>query len=187
MNETFSLDAPVLSRRRALGLIGGGVAGLMVSRDVAAAALPVERKLAFLHTHTRESLEIVYADASGYLAPNLKKVNELLRDFRTDQIHEIDPALLDLLHALRLGVKAGEPFHVISGYRSPRTNAALRAKSSGVARYSLHMDGKAIDIRVPDVGLRALRDGARRLKRGGVGYYPASDFVHCDTGRVRAW
>ncbi len=187
MNETLSLETSALSRRRALALIGGGLAGLIVERDAAAAALPVRRKLAFVHTHTHESLEIVYANASGYLTPSLKKVNELLRDFRTEQVHEIDPKLLDLLHALQLGVKADEPFHVISGYRSPRTNAALHAKSSGVARYSLHMDGKAIDIRVPGVRLPALRDGARRLKRGGVGYYAASDFVHVDTGRVRVW
>jgi uncharacterized protein YcbK (DUF882 family) len=181
-SETFAV-----SRRHALGLIGGGLLGLMLDGDAAAAALPTKRSLAFVHTHTREHLEIVYADASGYLAPSLQKVNELLRDFRTEQVHAIDPSLLDLLHALRLQVKAQEPFHVISGFRSRRTNATLRSKSAGVAKYSLHMEGKAIDIRVPDVGLGALRDQARRLRRGGVGFYPASNFVHVDTGRVRIW
>jgi uncharacterized protein YcbK (DUF882 family) len=114
-------------------------------------------------------------------------VNEFLRDFRTSEVHEIDPRLLDLLHKLAHSVGASEPFHVISGYRSPRTNSALRAHSSGVAKYSLHMEGKAIDIRLPGTRLTQVRDSARALAIGGVGYYPGSNFVHVDTGRVRTW
>ena len=95
--------------------------------------------------------------------------------------------MLDLLHSLARSVGTTEPFHVISGYRSPRTNLALRGHSSGVARYSLHMEGKAIDIRLPGVGLTRVRDTALGLAQGGVGYYPGSDFVHVDTGRVRVW
>ncbi len=153
----------------------------------AASAIGGERRLAFVHTHTGETLDLIYAGADGYRAQSLVKVNELLRDFRTSDVHAIDPKLLDLLHALARSVRSTEPFHVISGYRSPRTNSVLRAHSSGVAKYSLHMEGKAIDIRLPGVALARVRDQALGLARGGVGYYPSSDFVHVDTGRVRVW
>ena len=126
-------------------------------------------------------------DATGYRAAALGQVNSFLRDFRTREVHDIDPKLLDLLHRLAGELDAAEPYHVISGYRSPRTNSALRSKSGGVAKYSLHMDGKAIDIRLPGVPLARVREAALDLKLGGVGYYPGSDFVHVDTGRVRAW
>lgn len=162
--------------------------GVAVSRDLLAA--PVSdptRRLSFIHTHTHEELELVYAGPDGYRAQSLARVNEFLRDFRTSDVHVIDPKLLDTLHALARSSKSTEPFHVISGYRSPRTNSALRAHSAGVAKYSLHMEGKAIDLRLPGVSLGHLRDRALGLARGGVGYYPGSDFVHVDTGRVRAW
>ncbi len=161
---------------------------MALSRDAyAAAATHGQRRLAFVHTHTNEQLDVVYAGPDGYHAGNLSRVNEFLRDFRTSDVHPIDPKLLDILHALARSVTSTEPFHVISGYRSPRTNSTLRSHSAGVAKYSLHMEGKAIDIRLPDVALGRLRDRALRLARGGVGYYPGSDFVHVDTGRVRAW
>jgi uncharacterized protein YcbK (DUF882 family) len=179
---------PRLSRRRALGMLAGAAVGLALARDVdAAPAIGVDRRLAFVHTHTGESLDLIYAGPAGYNAQSLVKVNELLRDFRTSDVHVIDPKLLDLLHALARSVGTTEPFHVISGYRSPRTNLALRAHSSGVAKYSLHMEGKAIDIRLPGVRLTRVRDKALGLAQGGVGYYPSSDFVHVDTGRVRVW
>jgi uncharacterized protein YcbK (DUF882 family) len=179
---------PRLSRRRALGLLAGGAVGVAFAGDaLAATAIDSERRLAFVHTHTGETLDLIYAAANGYDAKSLIKVNELLRDFRTSDVHVIDPKLLDLLHALARSARSSEPFHVISGYRSPRTNSALRAHSSGVAKYSLHMEGKAIDIRLPGVTLSRVRDKALGLARGGVGYYPGSDFVHVDTGRVRAW
>jgi len=177
-----------LSRRRALGLLAGAAVGMAFGGDaLAATAIDSERRLAFVHTHTGETLDLIYAGANGYHAPSLVRVNELLRDFRTSDVHVIDPKLLDLLHALARSARSTEPFHVISGYRSPRTNAGLRAHSSGVAKYSLHMEGKAIDIRLPGVTLSRVRDKALGLARGGVGYYPGSDFVHVDTGRVRAW
>ena len=128
---------------------------------------------------------MAFADATGYRAAALGQVNSFLRDFRTREVHDIDPKLLDLLHRLAGELDAAEPYHVISGYRSPRTNSALRSKSGGVAKYSLH--GKAIDIRIPGVPLARVREAALDLKLGGVGYYPGSDFVHVDTGRVRAW
>ena len=182
-----SPDAVCLSRRHFLRALAGAGAAVTVAQPALAAAASAPRRLAFVHTHTSETLDIDYADLAGYVPAALQRVNEFLRDFRTDEVHAIDPTLLDLLHALARRARADEPFHVISGYRSPRTNHALRSKSSGVARYSLHMEGKAIDIRIPDVKLATLRDTARLLRRGGVGYYPDSGFVHVDTGRVRTW
>lgn len=177
-----------LSRRRAIGLLAGAAAGLALANDSwASAVMDSDRRLAFVHTHTGETLDLIYAGAGGYQPASLVKVNEFLRDFRTSDVHVIDPKLLDLLHSLARSAKSTEPFHVISGYRSPRTNSALRAHSAGVAKYSLHMEGKAIDIRLPGVALEKVRDRALMLARGGVGYYPGSDFVHVDTGRVRAW
>ena len=108
----------------------------------ASAVANSERRLAFVHTHTGETLDLDYAGAKGYQAESLIKVNEFLRDFRTSDVHVIDPKLLDLLHALARSVRTTEPFHVISGYRSPRTNSTLRAHSTGVAKYSLHMEGQ---------------------------------------------
>jgi uncharacterized protein YcbK (DUF882 family) len=188
MNEAQIERPSRLSRRQAIGLLAGGAVGLAFGRDaLAAPIIGGERRLAFVHTHTHETLDLVYAGAAGYQANSLLKVNEFLRDFRTSEVHIIDPKLLDLLHALAKSMKSTEPFHVISGYRSPRTNAALRGHSNGVAKYSLHMEGKAIDIRLPGSKLSTVRDSALGLARGGVGYYPGSDFVHVDTGRVRVW
>jgi uncharacterized protein YcbK (DUF882 family) len=184
--ERDTTDTRVYSRRAALGVLAGAAIGSLLPARAAAAG-STSRTLALWHTHTRERLEVAFADAGGYRPAGLVRVNSFLRDFRTDEVHTIDPALLDLLHRLSGELQAVEPFHVISGYRSPRTNLTLRARSSAVARYSLHMEGKAIDIRLPDVRLTRLRDAALALKAGGVGYYPGSDFVHVDTGRVRAW
>ncbi len=175
------------SRRQFLRTITAAAAAATVAQPALALAASSTRRLSFVHTHTKETLELAYADFTGYTPAALQRVNEFLRDFRTEEVHAIDPRLLDLLHALARRTDAEEPFHVISGYRSPRTNRTLRSKSEGVARYSLHMEGKAIDIRVPRVQLATLRDTARALKRGGVGYYPDADFVHVDTGRVRIW
>jgi len=188
MIDAEAAEPSRLSRRRAIGLLTGAAVGMALSSDALAGAVAAsDRRLAFVHTHTGETLDLVYAGATGYQADSLVKVNEFLRDFRTSDVHAIDPTLLDLLHSLARSVKSTDPFHVISGYRSPRTNSALRAHSAGVAKYSLHMEGKAIDIRLPGVALTRVRDRALGLARGGVGYYPGSDFVHVDTGRVRVW
>ena len=161
-------------------------AGLLAAPRAALAAT-VERRLSFHHTHTHEHLSIAYASLGAYRPEALSRIDHLLRDFRTGDIHAIDPALLDLLSDLAALAGTREPFHVISGYRSPKTNQMLRARSEGVARHSLHMDGRAIDVRLPDVPLRQLREAAVALGRGGVGYYPGPGFVHVDTGRVRTW
>ncbi len=129
----------------------------------------------------------MYYQAGSYDPAALARVNHFLRDFRTGDVHPIDPGVLDILFDVRTRAASDEPFHVISGYRSPRTNAFLRTHSTGVSKHSLHMQGRAIDVRLPGLPTRKLRELALGLRRGGVGYYPASDFVHLDTGRVRFW
>jgi uncharacterized protein YcbK (DUF882 family) len=151
------------------------------------AARPIERRLSFFNLHTSERLSVAYCRDGVYQADGLKQINHILRDHRVNEIKAIDPKLLDLLHELGGVLETDQPFHVISGYRSPHTNGALRANGGGVATGSLHMVGKAIDIRLPGVKLDHLRASARALKLGGVGFYPASNFVHVDTGRVRFW
>jgi uncharacterized protein YcbK (DUF882 family) len=144
------------------------------------------RDLSFYHTHTGQELDVTYRIAGKYDPVALKKVNLHLRDFRTRETHPIDPNLLDILYSIRKQVGGGI-YEVISGYRSPKTNSMLRGKSGAVAKRSLHMEGRAIDIRLSGLRIGDLRDIARSLQKGGVGYYPKSDFVHLDTGRVRFW
>lgn len=146
-----------------------------------------EKSLAFYSTHTGETLKTVFWAEGNYVRESLREINYVLRDPRNNQIHDIDTGLLDLLFAVRHQLDTNQPFHVISGYRSADTNAFLRAHSSGVAENSLHLVGKAIDIRSPGRETRSLQRAAIALKRGGVGYYPKSDFVHVDIGRVRYW
>lgn len=182
------------SRRHLLTGLGAAALGLVAHsslRSVAAAvpAVPVspERRLTFQSLHTGERLETVYRSALGYREDSLKDVAKVLRDHRTNDVHDIDPSLLDLLFGLRVALRTDQPFQVISGYRSPETNLKLASLSSGVAKQSLHTRGMAIDIRVHDVALAQLRDTAKTLGLGGVGFYPKDDFVHVDVGRVRTW
>jgi uncharacterized protein YcbK (DUF882 family) len=154
---------------------------------VASSAAMASRTLSFHHTHTGEKLTAEYFCRGAYVPDALAAINRHLRDFRTGEEHLIDPALLDLLHRLTVATETTRPFQVVSGYRSPKTNQILREKSAGVAASSLHMAGKAIDVRLADEPLPALRAAALGLKAGGVGFYPESDFVHVDTGRVRMW
>jgi uncharacterized protein YcbK (DUF882 family) len=146
-----------------------------------------EKALAFYNTHTGEKLKAIYWAEGNYVDGSLREINYILRDPRNNEIHDIDTRLLDFLFAVRQEIEANQPFHVISGYRSAATNTFLRAHSSGVAENSLHLVGKAIDIRVPGRDTRSLQNAAKTLRRGGVGYYPKSDFVHVDIGRVRYW
>jgi uncharacterized protein YcbK (DUF882 family) len=145
------------------------------------------RELSFYHTHTGKNLSVVYHDGESHLSPVLHEINQFLSDFRTGEIYPIDPQLLDALYLLQHKTGVENKFEVISGYRSPKTNAKLRNKSKGVAKRSLHMQGKAIDIRLVGVNSKKLRDTAIAMKVGGVGYYRRSDFIHLDTGRVRHW
>jgi len=183
-----------LHRRALLGYGALATAAALVpGRAQAAAARSAgrrERVLSFFHTHTGERLKAAYCCDGVYQPEALAQLNELLRDFRVNESRPIDPHLFDLLHELSGTLETDQPFHIISGYRSPATNTLLRESGgshSGVASGSLHMIGKAIDIRVPGVKLDHLRGAARSLKLGGVGYYPSSNFVHVDTGRVRYW
>ena len=144
------------------------------------------RSLSFYNLHTGERLTTVYWEKGEYVPTALDQVNYILRDFRQNEIKPIDPTLLDLLVALRDRLQSQANYEVISGYRSPLTNAMLHSQSEGVAAHSLHMDGRAIDIRLPGRPLGLVRLAALSLQRGGVGYYP-DRFVHVDTGRVRRW
>jgi len=146
-----------------------------------------ERRLRFYNIHTGEHLTATYWSGKGYVTDELAAIDHLLRDFRTGQARHIDTALLDRLYKLQQTLGRHDAFHVISGYRSPATNSALRSHSGGVAKHSLHMQGRAIDIRLPGVELSNLRHAALAQKAGGVGYYPKSNFVHIDTGRPRFW
>ena len=152
-----------------------------------ARTLDTEKTLSFYNTHTRENLETCYFRRGSYCPKALAHINHILRDHRTDKVKPIDTGLLDLLHALSVSLHSQEPFHIISGYRSPSSNALLRRKSKGVAAFSLHMQGKAVDIRLPRCPGKKLRKAAVNLKRGGVGYYPRLNFIHVDVGRVRYW
>lgn len=154
-----------------------------------AQALPANaRSLAFNHTHTGEQVSVVYAIGDQYLPESLAVFNHFLRDHYTGEIGVIDPQLFDLLYRLKQTLGCEQAFDVISGYRCTATNARLRGtRGGGVARHSLHMEGKAIDIRLAGVPLSDLHDAALSLRLGGVGFYQRERFVHVDTGRVRNW
>jgi uncharacterized protein YcbK (DUF882 family) len=180
-------------RRAFLGLGAAAAASVFAPARAQAAtraARVPERVLSFFNTHTGERLRTAYCTGGEYHPEALTQVNYILRDFRANEIKPIDPRVLDLLHELGGTLETDQPFHVISGYRSPHTNDLLRERggaATGVASHSLHMVGQAIDIRLPGVKLEHLRAAARSLKIGGVGYYPDLNFVHVDVGRVRYW
>ncbi len=154
---------------------------------------PGARRLSFRHLHTNEELDVVYWKDGGYVWDGLMSIKKLLRDFRSTQEHPIDVRLLDILFTLQTQFNSTEPYRIISAFRSPATNLALQDRSaqangkSEVATKSMHMEGKAMDVRLNDVALTAFRDAALALKGGGVGYYADSGFVHVDIGRVRTW
>jgi uncharacterized protein YcbK (DUF882 family) len=146
-----------------------------------------ERTLKFYHTHTGEVLEVAYYKQGEYDSEALARIRIFLADWRDGEQRDLDPALMDILWRIQQATGNSNTWEVISAYRSPQTNEMLRSRSSGVAKKSQHLIGRAIDVRLNGLGLEVLRDTARSLKLGGVGYYPGSDFVHVDTGRVRYW
>ena len=175
------------TRRQFLRLSASAAAGLFISSPlISFASTGGRRTLTFFHTHTGEQLEICHSPGVHCRA-NQRKLNEFLRDFRTERVHPIDLGLLDIICAVQERGKSKGIIEVVSGYRSPETNRYLRSISSGVAKKSLHMEGRAIDIRIRDFSTRHLRDVAVHLGAGGVGYYPKSNFVHLDTGDRRTW
>lgn len=175
--------------RRSILRAGLGIATAILGRAPAPAAAMARppRSLALRNLHTGERLEAVYWVDGRPVPEALARIDWVLRDHRTGQVREIDRRLLDLLVALRRSLGSRAPFEVISGYRSPATNGWLARTTGGVARRSLHVEGRAVDIRVPDRSIEAVRDVARSLGSGGVGYYPRSGFVHLDVGPVRSW
>lgn len=148
-----------------------------------------ERELSFYHTHTGQRLDIVYSRNGSYVPGALEEINHFLFDFRTGDAAQMDPELLDLIYDVREALGSSGTYQVVSAYRSSQTNEMLRGRSAntGVAKNSQHVLGKAIDVRLEGVKTARLRDEALAMKRGGVGYYEASNFVHLDTGRPRSW
>ena len=177
----------MIDRRRFLGSSVALGIGLWLPGRGAAGAKSGPRRLRLYHTHTGEGLDRVFWADGRYVPDALTDLSRLLRDHRTNEIAPIAPALLSLLDEIASLLGTGSALHVISGYRSPLTNQTLVERSDGVAKRSLHMDGRAIDIRIPGRELTAVRDAALSVRGGGVGYYPRSQFVHVDTGRVRSW
>ncbi len=176
--------------RRDFLRIGSGFMAASLAPTCAWSALLPEhsrRSLAFYNTHTGERLNVCFYKDGLYCSDAMQQVNTILRDHRTGDVHAMDTRLIDLLYRVNQRLKPGAPFHIISGYRSPKTNNQLRKNSNGVAKFSFHMLGRAIDIRLPGCDTRKLRQACLDLKLGGVGYYARSDFVHVDTGAVRTW
>ena len=190
-DKNFIETLPGLTRRQ---ILTAGVLGSLVCLAPVQALAQLsltgvqERSLSLLNTHTGERLkEVVYWEKGNYIHDALENLNHVLRDHRTNQVHPIDPMTLDLMAAISRKVDAKQPFEIISGYRSPQTNRSLRNNSNGVAKNSYHMQGKAVDLRLPGVPLKTVRKAALDLRMGGVGYYSKSGFVHIDSGRVRSW
>ena len=183
------MSFPDPGRRRFLSAAGLAGASLLLGRSAFGDFMPSGRRaLSFQNTHTGEKVsDAVYWANGGFVPDGLAAIDRVLRDHRTGDMIAIDRRLLDVLHALRLDLGTDRPFHVISCYRSPKTNAALRAQGRQVAERSLHMQGKAADVRIPGVALDDLHRAAVARKAGGVGYYSGPSFVHVDVGRVRYW
>lgn len=182
-------DRPLSATRRRLlrALAVLPAATLLGAAPLRALATGERRSLRLISTHTGESLTADFHADGGYRADSLAALDHLLRDHRTGDVAPMDPRLYDLLHDLAAQAGREPCYEVISGYRSPQTNAVLNARSRGVARHSLHMDGRAIDVRLAGFATDRLRDLALAAQVGGVGYYRSSDFIHLDTGRVRTW
>jgi uncharacterized protein YcbK (DUF882 family) len=179
-----------LSRRNFIGfMLWAGMSGLS-SKSVFAAIeelTTTERSLSLYNPHTKESFNEVYWRKGKYVPDALKSINYIMRDFHAHDTKRIDTHLLDLLSAISIKLKPEKPFHVISGYRSPATNAKLRKRGKGAAKNSYHIQGKAVDIRLPGYRTSVLRQTAYKLKAGGIGYYPHQRFVHIDVGPIRYW
>ncbi len=153
----------------------------------AVAPKDADRTLSFYNTHTKEELVTCYYKNGAYCPEAMGRINYILRDHRTGDVKAIDPRLMDLLNSVNRQLGCSAPFHILSGYRSPKTNDRLRQKRSGVAKSSYHVLGRAIDIHLPGCDTRLLREACLNLKLGGVGYYPRYGFVHVDTGSFRTW
>lgn len=180
-------DPDSRSRFTRRAFLTGATAGLAVLTLPRVGRAALQRRLAFENLHTGENISMLYRTERGYEQQALTEASQILRDHRSGLSHPIDPRVFDLLYDVQHALGAHGKFRIVSGYRSPATNRALRREGHNVAVQSLHMVGKAVDVRLDGVSSRTLRDGALRLARGGVGYYPSSDFIHLDVGPVRSW
>lgn len=176
----------VISRRQLLLGVSAGLVTL-VAHPALAFVPKATRSINLLNTHTGEKLAITYWADGKYISGALGEIDHVLRDHRTGDVHPIDPKLIDKIALIHQNMESSKPYEVISGFRSPKSNSLLREKSKGVAKGSLHLQGKAIDIRLPGRELSSLRDAALALNSGGVGFYRGSNFVHIDTGHTRRW
>ena len=183
------LSERAVLRRTVLKYGLGGFAALTTPLLSPAAALASSGhgRIKIKHAHTGEVFHGDYRVGNRYLPDAFERINYVLRDHRTGEAFPMDPRLIDIISHVQRRLKTNEPLQILSGYRSPRTNANLSRKTSGVAKNSFHMYGQALDIRMPGYNTRRLRDVAKSLRAGGVGYYARSDFVHVDTGSVRSW
>ena len=195
MIELYSADndkkAPQIHRRDilklgALGALAAATPLLPTTKSFALSGHDAWR-LNFRQAHTGQTFSGTYRVGDKYLPDAFERLNYVLRDFRTGDIFPMDPRVLDILNIIQSKTGSDTQFEILSGYRSPKTNSMLRNASAGVARNSFHMYGQALDIRLPGFSTRRLRDIARSLRAGGVGFYPGSDFIHIDTGKVRSW
>lgn len=192
LSNSNNLPDTLAKRRLFLkGLVYGAAVSVTGIPGIANAAkskwLHQPRKLAFHNLHTEEKLTLTYFDQGKYISGAVQELNHLLRDHRSGDVYNMDPGLYDLLHDLQSTLGGNKTIQVISGYRSPSTNAMLNKKSNGVATKSLHMQGKAVDIRIKGVDSKVIQQASIALNKGGVGYYQDSDFVHVDTGNIRHW
>jgi uncharacterized protein YcbK (DUF882 family) len=187
MTEHFaSSPGRRVSRRAALGALALLMAGGTPARSAIVAAHDT-RKLKIEHLHTDERLDITYFRNGRYDTEALRKLSYCLRDHRDGTVHAIDPRVLDYLHDLSVKLGITQRIGIVCGYRSPKTNALLRASSNGVAKRSLHMQGMALDIRIPGMRVSTIGKAAIAMNRGGVGLYSRSNFVHIDCGDPRTW
>lgn len=189
-------EEKTIDRRSFLGIGAATLGGVLIPALASPAAAATfkggviskgARRLSFRNAHTGEMFSGVYRVGNKYLPDAFDQINMVMRDFRTDQKYPMDPRVIDILYTVHRMTGRTTPFEIISGYRSPTTNAMLRRKSSGVAKKSLHMQGQAIDLRMEDFSTKRLSDIASSLRAGGVGYYSKSNFVHIDSGDVRSW
>ncbi len=188
INLSLRMMGPQFSNKFSkIKLSAGLILLIVLALPVCTAADNGDRILSFYNTHTHERLTVIYKNGNRYKPEAFKKISYILRDHRSGDTYPMDPKLMDFVYDLLTKVNNHGEVHIISGYRSPKTNAKLRQKSKGVARGSMHMKGKALDFRLPGTDTAVLSDTARAMKRGGVGYYRKSDFIQVDTGRVRNW
>jgi len=179
----------IITRRDllALGLVTAASTIFPLKARAVSEKISSQKELFLYNVYTKENINTVYWKDGMYLPDELARINHIFRDIRSGKEREININLLDLLFEVKEQLKSEDPFHVMSGYRTPKSNAMLRKRKKGVAKNSLHMYGKAVDISIPGYSLRGIRKAAMKLRAGGVGYYPRSKFLHLDVGEVRYW